>query len=112
MVTLWATYNHTGLHLWDVETYKLLQTFNQAPELVSPGFDANISCFSPDGSTIATYTYDKTSYSTALYLWDVPTNTLRNVLDGPYDFVDAISYSTNGNILAVTNKSRNILVVC
>ena len=98
-----ATYNRTGLHLWDVETYKLLQTFNQAPELVSDGFDANIS-FSPDGSTIATYTYDKTSYSRALYLWDVPTNTLRNVLDGPYDFVDAISYNTNGNILAVTTN--------
>ena len=100
-----ATYNHTGLHLWDVETYKLLQTFNQDPELVSPGFnDVNIS-FSPDGRTIVTYTYDKTSRNTALYLWDVPTNTLRNVLKGPYDFVDATSYSPNGNILAVTTSS-------
>ena len=100
-----ATYS-TGLHLWDVETYKLLQTFNHASALVSPGFDANIS-FSPDGSTIVTYTYDKTTHSRALYLWDVATNTLRNVLHGPYDSVDSISYSANGEILAVTT-SRGI----
>ena len=100
-----ATYNHTGLHLWDVETCKLLQTFNHAPELVSPGFNTTNISFSPDGSTIVTYTYDRTSYRTALYLWDVPTNTLRDVLHGPYDSVDAISYSANGNILAVTTSS-------
>ncbi len=102
--TTMATYNHTGLHLWDVDTYKLLQTFNHAPTLVSFGFDVNIS-FSPDGSTIVTYTSDKTNHSEALYLWDVATKTLRNVLHGPYIFVDAISYSANGNILAVTTSS-------
>ncbi len=100
-----ATYNHTGLHLWDVETYKLLQTFDHAPELVSPGFNTTNISFSPDGSTIVTYTYDRTSYRTAVYLWDVPTNKLRDVLRGPYDFVEAISYSANGNILAATTSS-------
>ena len=98
-----ATYNYTGLHLWDVKTYKLLHTFNHAPTLVSSGADANIS-FSPDGSTLVTYTYDKTTHSRALYLWDVATKTLRNVLHGPYDSVDAISYSTNGSILAATTS--------
>ena len=104
-----ATYNHTGLHLWDVETYELLQTFNHAPELVkNPLYDVNIR-FSPDGNTIVTYAYDKTSHSSALYLYDVPTNTLRNVIDGPYTSVRSISYSANGNILAVTTSYRGII---
>ena len=99
-----ATYNHTGLHLWDVETYKVIQTFKHPPELVAPGFnEVNIS-FSPDGNTLVTHTYNKTSYSSALHLWDVATGTLRDVLRGPYNFMDHISYSPDGNILAVTTE--------
>ena len=98
-----ATYNHTGLHLWDVETYKVSQTFKHSPDLMVPRSNnkVNIS-FSPDGNTLVTHTYNKTSHSSALHLWDVATGTLRDVLRGPYKFMDHISYSPDGNILAVT----------
>ena len=98
-----ATYNHAGtLHLWDVATYALLKTFENPPELINHiNSDANIT-FSPDGSTIITLTYDTVSHKQALYLWDVSTGTLRDILRGPYFWVEYMSYSPDGNTLVVT----------
>lgn len=98
-----ATYNHAGiLHLWDVATYELLKTFENPPELIDHiNSDANIT-FSPDGSTIVTLTYNTVSHKQALYLWDVPTSTLRDILRGPYFWVEYMSYSPDGNTLVVT----------
>ena len=98
-----ATYNHAGiLHLWDVATYELLKTFENPPELIDHiNSDANIT-FSPDGSTIVTLTYNTVSHKQALYLWDVSTSTLRDILRGPYFWVEYMSYSPDGNTLVVT----------
>ena len=98
-----ATYNHAGiLHLWDVATYELLKTFENPPELIDHiNSDANIT-FSPDGGTIVTLTYNTVSHKQALYLSDVSTGTLRDILRGPYFWVEYMSYSPDGSTLVVT----------
>ncbi len=101
-----ATYNSYGtIHLWNVATYELIQTFEKPVELIDQiNLNANIT-FSPDGSTIVTYSHNTISRKRALYLWDVPTGTIRDILNGPYSCVEHMSYSPDGNTLAVlTNQ--------
>ena len=100
-----ATYNSSKiLHLWDVATGKLLKTFENPPELINHvvSIGANIT-FSPDGSTIVTLTRDTDSHKQALHLWDVATGTLRNTIKRPFDSINSMSYSPDGNTLAATN---------
>ena len=101
-----ATYNNAGeLHLWDVATGELHKTFEKQPQITNNWAPINIS-FSPDGSMLAIGAGEGVADNTlpsgtgAVYVWDVVTGTLRNILEGHTSPVRCVSFSPDGRTLA------------
>ena len=75
-----------AVRLWDAETGELRQTLTG---------DIYFVVFSPDGTTLASGSYDYT-----VRLWDAETGELRQTLTGHTDSVASVAFSPDGTTLA------------
>ena len=89
-----ARVSQTTVDLWDVET----KTYTRSLELRTPKGDTysvSTAAFSPDFSTLAGASYDKT-----IRLWDVETGDPLRTLEGHTEYATAVAFSPDGSILA------------
>ncbi len=133
-----ASAGYREIHLWDVDSWSLKQTFTGQGDFDSVSF-------SPDGQTLAsagyreihlwdvhtgnlhdTFTGDPWSFNSVafspdgntiaaggdntLYLWNMHTGNLRNTLIGHTNNVSSIGFSPDGQILASAAWDRTIRV--
>ena len=96
-----ATYaGDSTVQLWDVATGTLRDTFE------GTYYSIHSMRFSPDGSMLAIGAGEGVADNTlpsgagAVYVWDVATGTLRNILEGYTSPVRCVSFSPDGRTLA------------
>ena len=87
------------IYLWDVDTGDLRHTFTEDTDR------AVSMAFSPDGQTLATWSFDKT-----IRLWDVGSGDLLRTLRGHTGRVDSISFSPDGQTLASGSSDGTVLL--
>ncbi|CAD8215579.1 unnamed protein product [Paramecium octaurelia] len=83
--------------LWDVKTGQ------QKAKLDGHQYAVNSICYSPDGTTLASGSDDK-----SIRLWDVKTGQQKAKLDGHSCDVYSICYSAGGITLASSNENNSI----
>ena len=79
--------------LWDIQTTELLTTLKGHTEVVTS------VAFSPDGSTLASSSNDRT-----VQLWDTQTGEHKSTLQENWGRVSSVTYSPDGNILAIAYR--------
>ncbi len=77
-----------AIHLWDIDTGKLLHTLS--------GHTGRISdmAFCPESKIIATGSFDE-----SIRLWDADTGKLLHILSGPTYFGNSVAFSPDGRII-------------
>ena len=85
------------MYLWDVSTGSLLRTLDGHKDRV------NSLSFSPDGTTLASGSYDDTAR-----LWDVNTGSHLRTLDGHTDWIRDVSFSPDGTTIATASGDSTI----
>ncbi|CAD8215584.1 unnamed protein product [Paramecium octaurelia] len=86
-----------SIRLWDVKTGQ------QKAKLDGHSNCVNSICYSPDGTTLASGSYDK-----SILLWDVKTGYQKTKLDGHSGLVNSICYSPDGKTLASGSRNNSI----
>ena len=79
--------------LWNIQTRELLTTLKGHTEVVTS------VVFSPDGSTLASSSNDRT-----VQLWDTQTGEHKSTLQENWGRVSSVTYSPDGNILAIAYR--------
>ena len=79
--------------LWNIQTRELLTTLKRHTEVVTS------VAFSPDGSTLASSSNDRT-----VQLWDTQTGKHKSMLQENWGRVSSVTYSPDGNILAIAYR--------
>ena len=91
-----AVASSIGVWLYDTETYQEIAL------LTGHTSGVNSVAFSPDGSTLATGSYDNT-----IRLWNPNTGTHLRTLTGHTDWVYSVSFSPDGNTIASGSVERS-----
>ncbi|MEQ8192056.1 MAG: protein kinase, partial [Candidatus Eremiobacterota bacterium] len=86
------------VNLWDLETKKLIYSFNENSE------PARAIAISPDGMLMAVMNGNK------INLWDLKTREIKHVFEGHTDKVESLSFSPDGNRLASGSRDRSIKI--
>ncbi|MHC4071716.1 MAG: nSTAND1 domain-containing NTPase, partial [Planctomycetota bacterium] len=87
-----------GLKLWDMQTGAAKWFSRHHAEVKSVSF-------SPDESTLASASWDRT-----INVWDIRSGRLRTTLRGHEDWIDSVVFSPDGGLLASSDKSGSIRV--
>ncbi len=77
--------------------------FGISPDLIGHDGDVLRICFSSDGKTIASCSFDKT-----IKLWNSENGKLNTTLKGHEDIVRGICYSQDGKTLASCSDDKTI----
>ena len=95
----WGHKGQTKIHLWELSTMEVLQTFRGHSGWV------NSTAFSPDGQILASGGQNQT-----IKLWNLNTGKLINTLDKHSGPVNSIAFSPNGTILASGSTDTTIKI--
>jgi len=93
-----------GVDLWDAATGKVLPAL-RLPELEFPAGLLDCLAFSADGKTVAA-----AGRTGVIYVWDVGTAKMRDVLRGHRDWVTSLDFSPDGARLISGSRDATALI--
>lgn len=98
-VVLGGRIDNCKVYLWDTDSGSLIKILEGHADTITS------SCFSPNGSQIATSSHDKT-----VRIWDATTGNVESVLSGHTDGVKSCYFSPDGSKIVSSSLDKTVRV--